>query len=167
MTKIKGGIKSSRASMPKKDYIILGNNVYKRTDKLPEDVMGDLLDEDEEVAPPAPEETAPVEFTHDLLRRIVEGVQELFWAQSSYTTIFCTLRDVYAYSISMRGFERIIQTLHATRHFDYACPNNTLATTIRNNGFMRYNTERWERYQVKPKYMKLKQAVINVVNSER
>ena len=167
MNYMKDGIKSSRRSMPQKDYVILGKNVYERTNKIPEDVMGDLLYEDEEEATPAPEETAPIEFTHDLLRRIVEGVQELFWAQSSYATIFCTLRDVYAYSISMRGFERIIQTLHATRHFDYACPNNTLATTIRNNGFMRYNTERWERYQVKPKYMKLKQAVINVVNSER
>lgn len=162
-----GGIKSSRRSMPPKDYIISGNNVYERVNKRPEDVMGDLLYEDEEEAPPAPEETAPIEFTHDFLGRIVEGVQELFWAQSSYTTIFCTLRDVYAYSISMRGFERIIQTLHATRHFDYKCPRNTLATTIRNNGFMRYNTERWERYQVKPKFMKLKQAVINFVNSER
>lgn len=166
MTYMKGGIKSSRQSMPLKDYVILGKNVYERTNKRPEDVMNAIY-EDEEVAPPAPEETAPIEFTHDFLGRIVEGVQELFWAQSSYTTIFCTLRDVYAYSNSMRGFERIIQTLHTTRHFDYACPRNTLATTIRNNGFMRYNTERWERYQVKPKFMKLKQAVINFVNSER
>lgn len=164
---MKDGIKSSRRSMPLKDYVILGKNVYERTNKRPEDVLNDIPFEDEEVATPVPEETAPVEFTHDFLGRIVEGVQELFWAQSSYATIFCTLRDVYAYSNSMSGFERIIQILHATRHFDYNCPRNTLATTIRNNGFMRYNTERWERYQVKPKFMKLKQAVINFVNSER
>ena len=149
--------------------MILGNNVYERIDKSPEDVMKAIFHKDEEEAATLVQEVTPtpIEFTHDLLGRIIEGVQEYFWAQSSYTTMYCTLRDVFAYTVSMRGFENIVQVLYETHHLDYACPPNTLATTIRNNGYMKYRTDRWEQHRAKSNSLKLMRAVINFVNSIR
>ena len=81
MTYMKDGLRSSRASMPQKDYIILGNNVYKRTDKLPEDVMDDLLDEEEEVAPVAQKSNRSIVVTREWLGRLILEVQHKLWGQ--------------------------------------------------------------------------------------
>ena len=39
---------SSRIIRPQKDYVIIGNNVYERVDKRPEDVLKDILRKNEE-----------------------------------------------------------------------------------------------------------------------
>lgn len=39
---------SSRIIRPQKDYVIIGNNVYERVDKRPEDVLNDILRKNEE-----------------------------------------------------------------------------------------------------------------------
>ena len=153
--------------MPKKDYVILGNNVYERVNKRPEDIMWPRREENAAPARKDRETITPIDVTHDFIGRIIEGVQSLFWGQSSYTIVFCTLRDVFACTISMRSFEGIVRQQAETRSFDYPCPPNTIASTIHNNGFMRYRTERWEHHRAKPRYLQLVQAVIDCVNNLR
>lgn len=60
---------SSRTFMPQKDYVILGNNVYERVDKRPEDVMKAMRHKLREVRHEAPAgnnaESAPLGNNHE------------------------------------------------------------------------------------------------------
>ena len=51
---------SSRIIRPQKDYVIIGNNVYERVDKRPEDVLKDILRKNEEASVGNNMENTPV-----------------------------------------------------------------------------------------------------------
>lgn len=67
MLKTEDDAKPSGRSMPLKDYIISGNNVYERVNKRPEDVMKAIHYEDEEVETPVGNnaEKAPLGNSHE------------------------------------------------------------------------------------------------------
>lgn len=164
MTKIKDGLRSSRASMPQKDYIILGNNVYKRTNKLPEDVLGDLLDEEEEVPTPAPEENRVKAFSLERLGQSIKAVQKYFWAQSCYGVIYSAVRDTCGQQYTMTQFEVDVQTLRKEMRFDYNCPTGTLATAFCRNRYLKLHIDKWQQRGVKQRSIDLVEYFIEHMN---
>ena len=159
-----GGLRSSRASMPQKDYIILGNNVYKRTDKLPEDVMGDLFDEEEEEPTPAPEENRVKAFSLERLGQSIKAVQKYFWAQSCYGVIYSAVRDTCGQQYTMTQFEVDVQTLWKEMRFDYNCPTGTLATAFCRNRYLKLHIDKWQLRGVKQRSIDLVESFIDHMN---
>ena len=164
MTYMKDGLRSSRRSMPPKDYIILGNNVYKRTDKLPEDVMGDLLDEEEEVVPVAQKSNRSIVVTREWLGRLILEVQHKLWGQSSYADFYGILRDIMGYNKSKRCFEEIVNCLHKELHLDYNCPKNTLSSAFSRNKYLRYNCSKWRTMGAQKRSCILAQSSVDAIN---
>lgn len=56
---------SSRIIRPQKDYVIIGNNVYERVDKRPEDVLKDILRKNEEAPVGNDMENATIDNNHE------------------------------------------------------------------------------------------------------
>ncbi len=56
---------SSRIIRPQKDYVIIGNNVYERVDKRPEDVLKDILRKNEEAPVGNNMENTPIDNNHE------------------------------------------------------------------------------------------------------
>ena len=56
---------SSRIIRPQKDYVIIGNNVYERVDKRPEDVLKNILRKNEEAPVGNNMENTPIDNNHE------------------------------------------------------------------------------------------------------
>lgn len=56
---------SSRIIRPQKDYVIIGNNVYERVDKRPEDVLKNILRKNEEAPVGNNMENTPICNNHE------------------------------------------------------------------------------------------------------
>lgn len=73
----------------------------------------------------------------------VEEVQAGFWAQSSWGVVFCVCRDLYGGITNASQFERDVQALEKTHHFNHKCPNGTVSRTISNNSYMVKHIDKW------------------------
>ena len=82
----------------------------------------------------------------------VDEVRPLFWGNSSMAVIFCVCRDCYHYADNMSQFER-----------DFGCRENLLATTFRDNPFMRVSSEKWPQMNVMQRVQTLVDAYKNAV----
>ena len=69
----------------------------------------------------------------DILQKAAAKVQEYFWGSSSYAVIFCACRDYYGYPDNMSQFER-----------DFNCVPGTIASTFKNNKYMKLPIEKWQ-----------------------
>ena len=87
-----------------------------------------------------------------MLVECVDEVRPLFWGNSSMAVIFCVCRDCYHYADNMSQFER-----------DFGCRENLLATTFRDNPFMRVSSEKWPQMNVMQRVQTLVDAYKNAV----
>ena len=163
MTKIEDGAEPSGASVPQKDYVILGKNVYERVNKLPEDVMKALLCDDEK-APVAQKSNRSVVVTREWLGRLILEVQHKLWGQSSYADFYGILRDIMGYNKSKRCFEEIVNCLHKELHLDYNCPKNTLSSAFSRNKYLRYNCSKWRTMGAQKRSCILAQSIVDAIS---
>ena len=106
-------------------------------------------------APPPlakPPTAAEKEYPTAMLVECVDEVRPLFWGNSSMAVIFCVCRDCYHYADNMSQFER-----------DFGCRENLLATTFRDNPFMRVSSEKWPQMNVMQRVQTLVDAYKNAV----
>lgn len=68
-----------------------------------------------------------------ILQKAATKVKEYFWGTSSYAVIFCACRDYYGYPDNMSQFER-----------DFNCAPGTIASTFKNNKYMKLPIEKWQ-----------------------
>ena len=61
---------SSRIIRPQKDYVIIGNNVYERVDKRPEDVLKNILRKNEEAPVGNNMENTPIDNNHERYEKV-------------------------------------------------------------------------------------------------
>lgn len=114
--------------------------------------------------PPTMQQTfSPGCITNDLLGRAIKAVQKLFWGQSSYAVIYCTLRDAFHHEFGMRTFEDIIKELSFDLRFDFKCPRNTISSTFYNHNYMKMHIDKWTAKNVKARTMNLVRAFIAAV----
>lgn len=163
---------SSGILMPKKRFatsfdgahinmVIIGESVFERVDKLPEDVM--YVHRGRTVAKAEKKEESNV-ITREKIARAILAVQKYFWGSSCYAVVYCALRDTFNYDPGMRGFEQEIRILSVEYHFDYTCKTNTIASTTYHNRFMKLNIDKWEKQRANPRYITLAQKFIEAVN---
>ena len=152
--------------MPQKDYIIIGNNVYKRTDKLPEDVMKAIYEDEEVETPVAQKILRSVIVTNEWLGRLILEVQHNLWGNCSYAEIYGFLRDTLGYDKPKRHFEKTVSGLHKELHLDYSCPKNTLSSAFSRNKYLRYNYNKWNAMGALKRSDTLVKSMIDVINTE-
>ena len=87
-----------------------------------------------------------------MLVESVDAVRDLFWGDSSMAVIFGVCRDCFKYADNMSQFER-----------DFGCRENLLATTFRDNPFMRVSSEKWPQMNVMQRVQTLVDAYKNAV----
>lgn len=164
--------KSSGTAVLKKRYattfegahiqtLILGDGVFERVDKLPEDVL--YLNREKAGAR---KETVKDEFiiTREKIGRCILAVQKYFWGSSCYAILYCVLRDRCNHDPGMRGLESEIRSLSVEYHFDYICSTNTIASTICHNRFMKLDIDKWEKQRINPRYITLVRKFIDAFN---
>lgn len=154
---------SSGALTPQKDYVILGNNVYERVNKRPEDIM---WPRQEKVVTHAPEKKQPKTFTREKLGRAIKAAQKNFWGQSSYGVIFSAARDACDSSYTMRQFEDDVQSLTEEMKFDFDCPRGTLATAFCRNRYLKIHVDKWPGRGVKQRSIELADVFIDAMNNQ-
>ena len=152
---------SSGALMPQKDYVILGNNVYERVNKRPEDI---IWPRQEKVVIHAPEKKQPKTFTREKLGRAIKAVQKYFWGQSCYGVIYSAVRDTCGQQYTMTQFEVDVQTLRKEMRFDYNCPTGTLATAFCRNRYLKLHIDKWQLRGVKQRSIDLVESFIDHMN---
>lgn len=71
-------------------------------------------------------------------------VSQYFWSDSAMAVIFCVCRDCYDYEDNMSRFER-----------DFQCKTGLVASTFRNNPYMRLHIDKWKQHGAKPRVLHL------------
>lgn len=167
--------KSSGIAMPKKRYattfegahiqtLILGDGVFERVDKLPEEV---LYPHRERTAPKT--ETMKNEFiiTREKIGRCILAVQKYFWGSSCYAILYCVLRDRFGHKCSMTSFEDDVNMMSEELDFNFNCPNNTLAITFCRNRYLKTHTDKWRNRGVMKRAVKLADDFTEAINNQK
>lgn len=82
--------------------------------------------------------------TDDRLARAIEGCQAFFWANSSYTVLFCLLRDEFGMADNMSQFEAKVEQLPYDSRRSYTCPKGTIVNAFSNNPIYKQPVGKWE-----------------------
>lgn len=86
-------------------------------------------------------------------------VQAGFWGQSSWAVVFCACRDLFGGTTNASQFERDVQTLEKTHHFNHKCPSGTVSRTISNNPYMIKHVDKWVGAKAPTRVISLVQAL--------
>ena len=89
----------------------------------------------------------------------VEEVQAGFWGQSSWAVVFCVCRDLFGGTNNASQFERDVQALEKTHHFNQKCPSGTVSRTISDNPYMKKPVDKWKGANAPERALSLVQAL--------
>lgn len=166
--------KSSGTAVLKKRYattfegahiqtLILGDGVFERVDKLPEDVL--YLNREKAGAR---KETVKDEFiiTREKIGCAIQAVQIYFWGNCCYAILYCVLRDKFGYNKKMKHFEDYINKMSKELHFDYICTKNTLSSAFNRNKYLKLNVDKWPKRGVKQRNIDLADDFYDAINGK-
>lgn len=101
----------------------------------------------------------PLTLDYERLGYAVEEVQAGFWGQSSWAVVFCVCRDMYGGTTNASQFERDVQALAKTHHFNKECPKGTVSRTISDNPYMTKPVDKWAGLNAPERVISLVQAL--------
>lgn len=93
--------------------------------------------------------------TPERLADAVLKVQSLFWANSSYTVLFCVLRDCCGYPNNRSQYEREMELLPYSSTPAYRCTTGVVSSTINDNKYMEMPVEKWKELGAPARVLKL------------
>lgn len=106
-------------------------------------------------------------ISREIMVKAIKEVQYLFWAQSSYSIIFCVMRDEYGYGDNCKLFEEEMLSISLREKLDYLCPSNTIASSFYNNSYLKLPISRWQAHHVKARSILLANSFIEAVERQR
>ena len=80
----------------------------------------------------------------DRLARAIEQCQAFFWGNSSYTVLFCLLRDKYGMTNNMSMFETKVEGLPYSRERTWICPKGTIANAMSHIPIYKQPLSKWK-----------------------
>ena len=95
------------------------------------------------------------------------SVQDMFWGNSSYAVIFCSVRDHYNGDDNYTLFEEEVSELSVEKGLQYPCPPNTIASAFYYNRYLKLNVGKWKENNVKQRSILLDQAFTEAVEKIR
>jgi len=161
MTYMKDGLKSSRRSMPPKDYIILGNNVYVRTNKRPEEVLNDIPYEDEtavqETTSPHKEQDISFQLWEEVKQAVKSTIRQgLWWSSRSWSVVYriCQIKGY------MNGFSQFARDVNSWGiDWEFNCNYDAIQKPTC-KGFLSGNPDTWVAKGAPQQFEKLGSALL-------
>ena len=170
----KDDVESSGALRLKKSYatsfegahiqtVIVGDYVFEKVDKKPEDV---LYATHENETRPAPIKEHPGVFTKDRISGGIQAIKEYFWGNCCFALIYCALRDGFNYIPVKSDFENDMRIISAELKLAFTCPKNTIASAFSYHRDLNLHMDKWIGRGMKSRNFDFAKKFIDAINRD-
>ena len=100
-------------------------------------------------------------FDADALAKVLERCKAFIWGNAAYATVFCVCRDLNLLENNASRFERMLAE-GGTK-----IPDGTINNAMSRNPWMKHPADKWEKYGVKERVLKLRDEFRRQIEEEK